>query len=837
MNKGQKSIMFLVFFLFPVALYSQTNEGEKPLVEIITLIQEKHDYHFTYANDVIQGILVKNIPENLDIEETINFLKKETNLNFQFLENNFVAIYPKDSSFFICGYIRDSETKLPLSAATISGKNNHTISDSTGYFKLKVEQKDENLLIRYLGYRSLSKPANYFNQKKCSNLFLISQSYILSEVILTHFITKGLDKMADGSFTINFKYFGILPGLIETDVLQTVQALPGIQSVNETVSTINIRGGTNDQNLLLWDGIRMYQSGHFFGLISAFNPLITTDVSVIKNGTNAEYTCGVSGTIAMKTNNKINNKITGSIGSNFTNIDGFVDIPLGKKSSVQLGARKAISEFVETPTYTKYFDRVLQNTEVGSNSTDVINSDILFDFNDFSMRWLYNISDKDQIRINFITINNELVFNENAIVDQIDVAKESSLIQNSIAGGIYYKRDWNSKLASTFQIYETDYKLKAINYNILQRQQLLQENKVSETSIKLSVTYKYNRQFSFLNGYQFTENGITNLTDIDSPKFKQFIREVVREHGLFSQMKYTSNSKKTNMKVGVRYSYIEKFEKHILEPRISINYKVFKHFNIQAQGELKHQNTSQIINYQNDFLGIEKRRWRLANNENIPVITSKQASVGLNYSNKGWLVSVEGYYKNVDGITSQSQGFLNQYIYKKVIGSYKVNGIEFLINKRNNKISTWLSYTFADNKYTFSDSQEIRFPNNIDITHAVTFGSSYSTGDFKVSAGFNWFAGKPTTEPVSGNEIIEGEINYEAANSSNLENYLRIDFSATYNFTLYKNIKANVGASVWNSFNKKNTLYNFYRVDNNRPVQIKQTSLGLTPNLTFRVKF
>ncbi|MDP2160692.1 MAG: TonB-dependent receptor, partial [Flavobacterium sp.] len=341
---------------------------------------------------------------------------------------------------------------------------------------------------------------------------------------------------------------------------------------------------------------------------------------------------GVSGTIAMKTNTEVNTKLKGSTGSNFINVDAFVDTPLGEKSSLQISARKAINELVETPTYTSYFDRILQNTEVGNNSTNVINSDIAFDFYDISLRWLYDISKKDQLRINFININNELVFIENANINQNEESKESSLIQNSIAAGLYYQRKWNTKLVSSMQIYETDYKLKAINSDIVQQQKLLQENTVSETSIKFSNWYNYNDQFVFDGGYQFTENGVSNITEIDKPIFKQLKVEVIREHGLFTGANYESKSKKTNVKVGVRYSYIEKFKMHILEPRISVNHKLVDNLRIEILGEMKHQNISQIINFQNDFLGIEKRRWRQSNNKDFPIIMSKQLSLGVNYN-------------------------------------------------------------------------------------------------------------------------------------------------------------------------------------------------------------
>ncbi|MBR9846323.1 MAG: Plug domain-containing protein, partial [Algicola sp.] len=173
----------------------------------------------------------------------------------------------------------------------------------------------------------------------------------LSEVVLSEYIVKGINKLNNGSYQIDFTTFDILPGLIDTDVLQAVQAIPGIQSHNETVSNINIRAGSHDQNLILWDGIKMYQSGHFFGLISMFNPQITQQVNVLKNGTKVSLTDGVSGTISMETSSEINDTFKGSLGVNFIDANGFADIPLSEKSSLQIAARKSISDVTETPTY------------------------------------------------------------------------------------------------------------------------------------------------------------------------------------------------------------------------------------------------------------------------------------------------------------------------------------------------------------------------------------------------------------------------------------------------------------------------------------------------------
>ncbi|WP_456440654.1 TonB-dependent receptor plug domain-containing protein [Psychroserpens sp.] len=659
----------------------------------------------------------------------------------------------------------------------------------------------------------------------------------LSEIILSKYIVKGINKLNNGSYEIDFAQFDILPGLIDTDVLQAVQAFPGIQSTNETVSDINIRAGTHDQNLILWDGIKMYQSGHFFGLISMFNPQITQQVNVLKNGTDVSLTDGVSGTIFMETSTKINETFKGSLGVNFIDANGFVDIPLGEKSSLQVAARKSISDFAETPTYSNFFDRISQDTEVENNANEIINSDQEFDFYDTSLRWIYNITDKDQLRVNFLNTKNELRFNENSTISAIETSRQSSLSQHSIAAAIKYNRIWNDKWQTAFEIYETDYELKAINANILDQQRFQQENVVSETSLKFSVNYKVNERIQLLNGYHFVETEIANLDDVDNPRFKSLVSEVLTTHGLFSQLNYKTLNKKTRLNFGLRYNYIGKFNKHILEPRLAFTHQFLENFSFEALGEFKNQNTSQIINFQNDFLGIEKRRWQLSNDADIPIIRSKQASIAVSYSKKGWLVNVDGYYKYVKGITTQSQGFQNQYEFAKSRGNYDVYGLDFILRKQIQNFNTWLSYSYMSSNYEFMSLPEDMFPSNFDVNHTITFGAAYTLEHLKFSAGLNWHSGKPTTKPIAGNEIINDEINFKATNSSTLEDYLRVDVSALYDFKLGRKTSADLGFSIWNVLNKTNEINNFYRINNGTVNETLQSSLGVTPNAVLRIHF
>lgn len=813
----------------------EINESQ-PLTVIIQRIQDQYNYQFNYAEDLIEDILIRPPNENLSFPFVLDYLESETGLSFVIMNDNLVIVKQKEA-LILCGYIRSKNDLLPMNSASIQGVNHATTSAENGFFRLQINSDLEVITIRFLGYKTIEMQYQDFANQDCNDIFLEQDDILLSEVILSQYLVTGINKINNGSFEIDFSKFEILPGLIDNDVLQSIQALPGIQSINETVSNINIRGGTHDQNLILWDGIKMYQSGHFFGLISMYNPQITQKVNVLKTGSNVALTDGVSGTISMHTDDNLNSKLKGNIGLNFIDVNGFADVPLGRKSSIQLAARKSISDFIETPTYSNFFERISQDTEVENNQISILNSDKAFDFYDTSLRWIYKISNRDELRINFINVANELVFDENTMINGNNESRQSSLTQNSIAGALYYMRHWNEKFNTTLDVYETDYKLKSINVNLLDSQRFLQENIVSETSVKLKLDYKLNNQFMLLNGYHFVETKITNLDDVDDPVYKLKVSEVIRTHGIFSQLSFNSPNNNTHLNVGLRFNYITKFKKSIWEPRLSFTHRFFNHLTLEVLGEFKHQNTSQIINFQNDFLGIEKRRWQLSNNMDIPIIRSKQFAIGLHYDNSGWLLSLEAYYKKIKGITTQSQGFQNQFEFLKESGSYVANGFDFLLKKQIQKFSSWLSYSFMNNDYKFNTLSESTFPSNYEITHTIALGMLYSPGKFKISAGLNWHSGKPTTRPIENNEIENDAINYENTNVSQLKDYMRIDLSARYDFKIGKQIKADFGVSMWNILGRKNEINNYYKLNQGEISESIQSSLGFTPNAALRVYF
>ena len=823
-------------FFGTFSIFGQGIQERMLLKDVLEILSDRYEVQFNYQSDFLDNVYVdgRSLSSNKSLEEYLEVFQAQTSLSFTRVGS---SIYTITKPFRICGYLKDGLNLDPLQGATIISSTDNVVSKADGSFEISVSSPEDIVEIRFLGFITIRRKAATFGLEQCPIIMMNEEITQMDAVVLEGYLVRGIDRKGDGSTAINFSSFTALPGLIETDVLQAVQALPGVVSVDETVSNINIRGGSHDQNLILWDGIKMYQSGHFFGLISSFNPQITKEVKVVTNGTDASFTDGVSGSIQMTTDSLLQEEFKGSLGLNFISADVFADIPLGNRSSLQLAARRSLNDVFDTSIYGTYFRRVIQQTEIEDNEENVVNSNQEFSFYDTSIRWLYHPTEKDRIRLNFIVFGNNLDFDETSSVNQESVTRGSGLIQNSVAVGLGYERHWSSRFLTSLDAYNTDYKLQGINSDVLQGQRFLQVNTVSETGIRLKGAYRWNN-FMGTMGYQLIESEVINENDIDIPRFLRRDSEVLLEHAVFLQGRYRNNNGGFTFNPGVRLNYIGKFDEFLVEPRISLRKKLGNNFHLEALGELKHQNVSQIINFQNDFLGVERRRWQLTDNDSIPILRSKQGSLGLQFTKSGWLVDATGYVKEVEGITTQSQSFTTKYEFQKERGSYDVLGVDVLIRKQVSNLSSWLSYSYMVNNYNFENLEELRFPSNFDNTHSLTFGTTYSNDFLDFSAGVNYRTGKPTSVPVLKNEVIDGEINFDDANNTRLQDYLRIDMSAIYKFKLINGLNSKIGASLWNVLNKENAINDYYRVGlDNSPNQFTRYALGTTLNVMVRLNF
>ncbi|WP_428740938.1 TonB-dependent receptor [Tenacibaculum sp.] len=837
-------ITFLFLFFFSFAVKAQDNIAKTLLKDVLVEIEKKHQVTFTYSDKDLENIYIVKPNNDLSLPQTIAYLKSVTPFNFKILDSRFITISYLDKKITICGKILDSNTLEPLALATIivNNTNNGTSSDNNGEFELDSVTVNADITVSYVGYKSITLPAkSLFSEGTCKEIYLDDLMEKLPEVIIPNLLTTGLQKNIDGSIVLNTKKFGILPGLIEPDILKTIKALPGIESVNESVSNINVRGGTNDQNLMLWDGIKMYHTSHFFGLISAYNPYLTQKATVTKNGTSTKFSDGVSSTINMQTTNTIFDKISGGAGFNLLSADVFIQIPITKKLGLHASGRRSITDFVDTPTYDNYFSRSFQENSIASNQENKASTD--FYFYDYSFKVLYDINQNHLLRANLINIQNSLDYTEEYTSGSTTIEENSLLKQENIGANISWNAKWTSSFSTEFSAFISDYKINSSDFNKETDQFQTQFNNVLETEIKFTTNHLLSDAMTLTNGAVFNEIGVANKTTVNAPTYTKSVKEVLLKSALFSEIEFHKNN--TYARFGLRANYFHDFNKFIVEPRINVRQKLRNGFFLKLAGEFKNQTTTQKIDFQDNFLGIEKRRWVLADNNKTPIIKSKQASFGTEYSKNNLQIDITGFFKFVEGITVANQGFYNNVQTLNSIGDYKVKGIEFLVNKKSEKISTWISYTFSENNYDFTEFTPNTFPSSLDITHSFSSALNYNLNDnIKLSLGAILRSGVPYTKPVVGNETIQDGnriiVNYDTPNKERHQNFFRVNASFSYNFNLSKKLTSIARVGFTNITNRKNIVNTYYIVDENdtdKAKRIDTYSLPFTPNLSFRINF
>ncbi|RZJ70926.1 TonB-dependent siderophore receptor [Flavobacterium sp.] len=666
-------------------------------------------------------------------------------------------------------------------------------------------------------------------------------SETLKEVVIKNYLARGITKNSDASVRISTQKFGLLPGLIEAEVLQTLQQLPGVLSVDETISNINVRGGTHDQNLFNWNGIRMFQTGHFFGLVSAFSPQLPQQIDIYKNGTPSFFGEGVSSTVNIAT--KTPDSTRAGFATNLISSEVFAEFKLGKKSGITVSGRRSLTDWFDSPTYENYSDRIFQNTQVTdlqNNETVKYSADKNFRFYDFSLRYDQQIGTKNHLSISGIGMSNALDVTQTMDDSGAITSKNSSLDQRNFGASVDWNTRWNDRNETSVSAYFSSYDLEATNRSVANNQQLDQQNKVLDTGLKLRNIHKLSENLTLENGYQYNETGISNYDNINNPEYDRKAKTVLRNHALVGQIGWKSLDGKFAIQPGFRFNYFDRFGKIRIEPRLQSSYKVSDAFRLEALLETKSQTSSQIIDLQQDFLGLEKRRWTASNDRDIPIQESLQTSVGATYAKSGWLLTLDAFYKEVKGIPSASQSFQNQLEFVRVNGNYEVLGAELLVQKSfASYFRTWVAYSFNRNEYTFDGLNPQNFPNNFEIVHAFTGAFSYEGNRLKASLGARWYTGKPQTTPLVGQSIPNyGEIGYNDPNNGNLSDYFQANFSASYFWKLSRKAQLNLGVSVLNLFDNRNIINRYYRLnDSNSVERVNTYSLGRTPNLSLKVTF
>ncbi|MHA7058533.1 TonB-dependent receptor domain-containing protein [Aquimarina sp. M1] len=863
-----KSIFFSFFILINIGCFAQkTTKLEYDNAELDTILKDlenSFDIKFSFNPKVIKGEKV-TVFRKTSLENTLKTIQLQTSILFEKVNERYYIIRKKTKKgrISICGYLLDKTTQKPLIDAFVENINQSksAITDDKGYFQLFLSKPTDTIATRFLGYKSRQFIAKDLTSEDCIEIFLSEDDFQLEEIVITEYLTSGISREgASSAINIDPSKLGILPRLVEPDVLQTLQFLPGVQSPSETASALHIRGGTPDHNLILWDGIKMYNSGHFFDLLSIFNPYITENIKLFRSSTEARYGSRISGVVDIESKNELPKDFGFGVGFNMTNADVYIEIPVDESFGFIISGRRAFTDFIETSTFRSYSERAFQSIRFFVDNQELdqetVENENVFFFNDLTVKAILELSEDEKVTISSIFTNNKLEYKLNirniqGFSELVDENQRDNLKFVNQGANMRWDKKWNNHFSHTANIYFSNYdfnynglrELRASSDNFLFFENNIEEqNTIRDAGTSIRTNWRINSNHSFESGYDFSSNDVNYNADYSAENISFNESDNNITHAVFGEYKYNLD-KKLKVSAGIRGNYFSVLDKTYWEPRINLEINLSEDIIAKIAAERRNQVISQVSNYLPNDFNLDNQIWLLADSEFVSLLSSDQISGGFTISKDNWYIDIEGYYKSTTGLTSFANGFNG--VLDLATGESEVFGLDILIKKRIKDYRTWVGYSFTDQYFKFENANEGRyFPGNFDIRHYLSWIHSYQWNNFEFSLGWTIRTGRPYT-PASG--ITETDeflfINYEDVNSQRLSTYHRLDFSASYNFNLSKKNtwRSKIGFSLFNLYNRENILNRTYslRFDNDTYLlqEMNTFSAGITPNLSFRIDF
>lgn len=851
-----RTLCFIYFLLFTICCTAQvqyetiTNERLTVVLQKIEAIQ---NVSFSYRDKNIIDYRISIPKGDYAIDEILNLLSQQTQLEFDNIDDTHIIIIPSKEikTRRICGYIKDRNTNeaLPYANVYVAQTSIGAVTDAQGYFELSIKNGDE-VWVSFVGYEDSPLSTTYGIDGDCPTYYC-NQNNALTEVIVTEYLFDGIRQDGDAhDIIIEPDNLNIMPGSVEGDILSAIQFLPGVYSTSESLDKIHIRGGTPDQNLVLWDGIPIYHTSHFFGNISAFNPFVIDNVNVHRSAIASEYGGRVSGVIDISSRDSVPDKFDIGLNINMTHIGLQTEIPLWKDAGIIFSTRASLTPDITLPTFNNYAEKVFQGTKLEDSDFDNPDLELSdeFSFSDASFKFIYTPGKNKFVLSSIGGLNNLEYYSD---LPNFEAYSEDKLNLKNGGLSLLWERIWSERLSSQLEFtnsyYRYDYSLA---YNLLNQDieppiKYTSFNKINDDGLKLNFDYKFSDEQNIKFGLQSTEN-LINL-EIDKKEFgveenntQENTNRLVSLYGEYELM--VDNTLKLDM--GLRYQYQPLIKENYFEPRIALVTDVTDHIKLKASTSKQFQFISQLILLDINDLDLSNQIWIASNNTTIPVIESNQWTGGIVYSKGSWTLDVECYVKELAGITSLTSnlGDVTNQPFSK--GNSRIRGIDLLLKKRIKNYRSWISYTLSETKYEFQRISESSFPSSHDHRHIFQWVNLYQKDKFEFSVSTQWRSGQPFT-PATGVATVTNTngddiptIQYADINSSRLMDYLRLDGSVSYMFGDKEAFHGSVVLGIQNMTNRLNVLGKSYLLepsDNGSMsaelIEVQQRGLKWTPNI------
>ena len=678
----------------------------------------------------------------------------------------------------INGFVRNDLNGEPISYANvfISNTSLGAATDRDGYFVISdIPSGTYEVNVSMIGYAVHKETIDLTNTSSIRIEVRMKEQVIKgSEILVTAERQKFERSIESSQISLDIREINSAPAFIEPDVFRTLQMLPGVQTTSDFSSALYVRGSTPDQNLIMLDGIVVYNPYHLGGIFSTFNTDAIKEADFHAGGFPARHG-GRMGAILNVINREGNtNKITGMANISLISSKGLLEGPLprwrGMKGSWMISGRRT------------YFDSIVDALKIPiGQKADGTDAYFQFPYFFYDYQVKINLDINQDHRITYSRFYGDDVldysWDERESIDNANVNRDTETGFNikwpwgNRTNGIIWRWIMSPEMvAKTFvsnSRYRFDFELGFYFRDTYTYADSVTEiftdinwrlyDIINDNSIETELTWKATDRHKITAGFQLKSvdfdlgEEVNIATQDTSVTFSPLtLDNKTREISFFIQDRWEF-SEKFKFQLGIRGTDYNLHDEFYLDPRLGMKYHYSKNVALKLNWGLYHQFLTTANNQDENLRLVEL--W-LGIPEDKPAAISQHIIGGLEYmSQRNIFYRMEIYQKDFDNLLTLKQE--NQNTMEGDNPDTPFNefwdtqgnswGVEFLLKKSTGRLNGWVGYTYAETKY-FTEPSGWHHP-NFDRTHTINIvGNIELTEELEISTALTQSSGNPYTK-------------------------------------------------------------------------------------------
>ena len=787
----------------------------------------------------------------------------------------------------ISGFVRENATGEPISYANIFLSNSGfgAASNKDGYFVItKIPNGQYEIIASMIGFGVYKKQINLTDEETIRlDIRLKREAIVSSEILVTAERQKFERSMESSQISLDLREINSAPAFIEPDIFRTLQMLPGVQTSSDFSSALYVRGSTPDQNLIMLDGISVYNPYHLGGIFSTFNTDAIREADFHAGGFPARYG-GRMGAILNVINREGNTQtVKGSANISLISSKGLAEGPIpeykGIKGSWMISGRRT------------YFDKIINAIKIPINKQEDGTKEYLeFPYYFYDLQLKFNLDFGLDHRLTYSRF-----YGDDVLDWSFDETQNYNYEDNTTArvkrrfgidwpwGNHTNGLTWRwivspTVVAKTF-LSRSRYRFH-FNIHSLDQETIIYPDStiynetafffdmydiILDNSLESEIIWKARDGHEITSGFQLKDVnfnlgmdfGVTTL-DTSILLTPLDMDEDTREIAFFIQDKIEVTDK-LKVQVGLRGTDYSLHDKLYFDPRLGIKYNWSDNISLKLNWGIYHQFLTTANNQDENFRLVDL--W-MGIPEDKDASQSQHSILGLEYlSPSNIFYRVEVYKKDFDNLLTLKQAdafteneneFQSEPFNEFWDTDAEATGIEFLIKKSSGRLNGWLGYTFAKSKY-YNPQSGWHTP-SFDRTHTINMVTSVEiNADLEFSTAVSTSTGNPYT-PIMGrvydfshslntstywypnDSFLVGE-----KNSTRYGDYFRFDIGLTRKHGNLFGLQYDTYWQIMNVTNHVNILGYTYQTKTDptgNQMGVQRRKVGMFPLLiTFGVKF